>query len=61
MSPLITRRLPDIQPSLLTPRAEPFDDSEWLFEPKYDGFRGLLHVTRKGCYIRSMRATTLNG
>jgi ATP-dependent DNA ligase len=22
----------------------------WLFEPKYDGYRGLLYVTRQGCY-----------
>ena len=58
MSPQ-TRVLPDIQPILLTPRRDPFDDPEWLFEPKFDGYRGLLHVTRKGCYIRSKRGNLL--
>jgi ATP-dependent DNA ligase len=42
-----TRTLPDVQPILLTPRRDPFDDPGWLFEPKYDGYRGLLHVTRQ--------------
>jgi ATP-dependent DNA ligase len=48
-----TRTLPDIQSILLTPRPDPFDDPTWLFEPKYDGYSGLLHVTPHGCYIRS--------
>jgi bifunctional non-homologous end joining protein LigD len=59
MRPRTTRTLPEVQPVLLTPRAEPFDDPAWLFEPKYDGFRGLLYVTRKGCYIRSRRGNHL--
>jgi hypothetical protein len=46
MSPRVTRTLPTVQPILLTPRGEPFDDPAWLFEPKYDGYRGLLYVTR---------------
>ena len=32
----------------------------WLFEPKYDGYRGLLYVTRQGCYFRSKRGNILN-
>jgi hypothetical protein len=40
-----TQTLPDVQPILLTPRAEPFDDPDWLFEPKYDDSRRLLYVT----------------
>ena len=59
MRPRTTRTLPDVQPILPTPRAEPFDDPEWLFEPKYDGVRGLLYVTRKGCHIRSKRGKHL--
>jgi hypothetical protein len=35
-----TRTLPAVEPILLTPRADPFDDAAWLFEPKYDGYRG---------------------
>ncbi len=55
MSPRTT----EILPILLTPRREPFDDAAWLFEPKYDGYRGLLYVTRKGCWIRSKRGNVL--
>ena len=34
------RWVESIVPELLYPTA--FDDPAWLFEPKYDGFRGLL-------------------
>jgi bifunctional non-homologous end joining protein LigD len=47
--------LPHIVPLVLTERADAFDDSEWLFEPKYDGFRGLVYATRSGIEIRSRR------
>jgi bifunctional non-homologous end joining protein LigD len=33
-------------------RREAFDDPEWIFEPMYDGLRGLLHSTPSGCEIR---------
>jgi hypothetical protein len=33
--------LPRVQPIIPTWRKEPFDDPEWLFDFKYDGFRGL--------------------
>ncbi len=59
MSPRTSRTLPTIEPILLTPRVDPFDDPAWLFEPKYDGYRGLLYVTRNGCYFRSKRGNTL--
>lgn len=45
--------LPQIEPVLLTARAEAFDDPAWVFEPKYDGFRGFLYHTPAGCEIRS--------
>ncbi len=47
--------LPAIDPIVLTSRAESFDDPEWFFEPKYDGFRGILYSSRSGCEIRSRR------
>jgi bifunctional non-homologous end joining protein LigD len=47
--------LPQIDPLVLTPRGDAFDDPEWLFEPKYDGFRGLVYATRHGIEIRSRR------
>jgi bifunctional non-homologous end joining protein LigD len=54
-----TRPLPVVEPILLVPRTEPFDDPAWLFEPKFDGYRGLLYVTPKGCHIRSKRGSIL--
>ena len=59
MSPRVSRTLPLVEPILLTPRREPFNDPGWLFEPKYDGYRGLLYVTRHGCYFRSKRGNIL--
>lgn len=55
----VTRTLPQVEPIVLTPRDAPFDDPAWLFEPKYDGFRGILYVTRSGCCIRSKRGNHL--
>lgn len=49
-------KLPDIDPVVLLPWASPFDGPEWMFEPKYDGFRGLLYASSSGCEIRSRRA-----
>lgn len=60
MSPRARLAVPDIAPVLLTPRADPFDDPAWLFEPKYDGYRALLYVTRQGCHIRSKRGNVLH-
>ena len=60
MPPRVTRTLPRVEPILLTPRDLPFDDPDWLFEPKYDGFRGLLYLTRTGCCIRSRRGHQLH-
>jgi bifunctional non-homologous end joining protein LigD len=33
-------------------RPDAFDDPDWVFEPMYDGLRGLLHSTSTGCEIR---------
>jgi bifunctional non-homologous end joining protein LigD len=59
MSPRVSRTLPTVEPIPLTPRDHPFDNPAWLFEPKYDGYRGLLYVTRKGCHFRSKRGNVL--
>src|SRR5207237_9430829 len=40
----------DLQPMLAEPRSDPFDDPEWLFELKYDGFRSI--VSREGARPR---------
>jgi bifunctional non-homologous end joining protein LigD len=60
VSPRVSSTLTTVEPILLTPRPDPFDDPAWLFEPKYDGYRGLLHVTRKSCHFRSKRRNLLN-
>jgi bifunctional non-homologous end joining protein LigD len=49
-------KLPDIDPVMLLPWAKPFDDAEWMFELKYDGFRGLLYASASGCEIRYAQA-----
>jgi len=41
--------LPRVQPIIPTWRKEPFDDPEWLFEFKYDGFRGLCYLEPGRC------------
>ena len=42
-----------IDPLPLVPHDGPFDDPDWLFEPKYDGFRSLLYASETGCELRS--------
>jgi bifunctional non-homologous end joining protein LigD len=51
----IASGLPQVEPIILSSRPTPFDDPEWLFEPKYDGFRGVLYAASLGCEIRSRR------
>jgi bifunctional non-homologous end joining protein LigD len=45
MPPRVSQ-LPKISPIILVERPLPFDDPDWLFEPKFDGFRGLLYIDR---------------
>ena len=47
--------LPQIEPIILTGRADAFDDPAWVFEPKYDGVRGFVYNSPAGCEIRSRR------
>jgi bifunctional non-homologous end joining protein LigD len=42
------------------PRTDPFDDPDWLFEPKYDGLRAVLYSCGLGCEIRSARDQRLD-
>jgi bifunctional non-homologous end joining protein LigD len=41
--------LPRVRPIIPTRRKEPFDDPDWLFEFKYDGFRGLYYIEQGRC------------
>jgi hypothetical protein len=47
--------LPRVQPIIPTWRKEPFDDPEWLFEFKYDGFRALCYLEHGRCHFISRR------
>jgi bifunctional non-homologous end joining protein LigD len=47
--------LPYVEPLALVPRPDAFDDPDWIFEPKYAGFRGVLYAATAGCEIRSRR------
>lgn len=45
--------LPKIEPMELMPQATPFDNPDWLFEPKHDGFRALAYVQGDDCHLVS--------
>jgi bifunctional non-homologous end joining protein LigD len=38
----------------------PLNDPRWIYEPKFDGFRGVLYVSGRECYIRSKRGNGLS-
>src|SRR5207249_10431993 len=38
------RMHPNFQPMPLLKRSSPFDDGDWIFELKYDGFRALAVI-----------------
>jgi bifunctional non-homologous end joining protein LigD len=50
---------PRVDPIVPSARPQPFNDPAWLFEPKYDGFRGILYLTRKSCTLYSKRGNTM--
>ncbi len=54
-----TTVLPLVEPVVPQRLERPFDDPAWVFEPKYDGCRGLLYVTRRDCHVRSKRGNVL--
>jgi bifunctional non-homologous end joining protein LigD len=45
--------LPLVEPIVPIECDRPFDDPAFLFEPKYDGLRALLYVSRRECAFRS--------
>src|SRR6516225_233188 len=52
--------LPRVQPIIPTWRKEPFDDPEWLFEFKYDGFRGLFYLEQGRCRFISRNGNVMS-
>jgi bifunctional non-homologous end joining protein LigD len=62
LTPVPTRQavaLPLVDPIVPVLRDRAFDDPAYLFEPKYDGFRGLLYLSSRGCHFRSKRGNVL--
>jgi bifunctional non-homologous end joining protein LigD len=51
----VTAALPAVEPIVPVLYPQPFDDPAWLFEPKYDGFRGLFYLSGRECRFRSKR------
>ena len=45
--------LPRIQPMRLTRIAKPFDDPDYIFELKHDGFRALAYIENNECKLVS--------
>jgi bifunctional non-homologous end joining protein LigD len=45
--------LPRVQPIIPIRRKEPFDGPGWLFDFKYDGFRGLCYLEQGRCRLIS--------
>jgi hypothetical protein len=54
-----SRGLPEVTPIVPVPGELQFDDPAYLFEPKYDGFRGLLYVGPRHCWFHSKRCNTM--
>ena len=52
--------LPRVQPIIPTWRKEPFDDPEWLFDFKYDGFRGLCYIEQGRCRFISRNGNVMS-
>lgn len=54
-------RMPDfIAPMLAVLVDEPFDNKEWLFEVKWDGFRALAFITPKEVELKSRNRLSFN-
>ena len=52
--------LPRVQPIAPVRRREPFDDPKWLFDLKYDGFRGLCYLSQGRCRMVSRNGNLMS-
>jgi hypothetical protein len=52
--------LPRVQPIAPILRAEPFDDPEWIFDLKYDGFRGICYLEQGHCRLISRNGNLMS-
>ena len=59
MSARTVRSLPTIEPIVPVLGSPPLNDQKWIYEPKFDGWRGTLYLTGHSSYIRSKRGNVL--
>jgi bifunctional non-homologous end joining protein LigD len=52
--------LPRVEPIVPVALPQPFSHPDWLFEPKYDGFRGMVYLTGRKCTIYSKRGNAFS-
>ena len=52
--------LPRVQPIAPTRRTEPFDDPNWVFDVKYDGFRGMCYLEQGCCRMISRNGNLMS-
>ena len=52
--------LPRVQPIAPIRRPEPFDDPEWVFDLKYDGFRGICYLEQGRCRMISRNGNLMS-
>jgi bifunctional non-homologous end joining protein LigD len=52
--------LPRVQPIAPIRRTDPFDDPEWLFDLKYDGFRALCYLEQGRCHLVSRKGNPMH-
>jgi bifunctional non-homologous end joining protein LigD len=57
---LLQLMLPRIQPIAPIRRTEPFDDSGWVFDLKYDGFRALCYLAQGRCRMISRNGNLMS-
>jgi bifunctional non-homologous end joining protein LigD len=55
------KELPEIEPVILLEKKYAFDDPAYLFELKYDGFRGLAYVKEGACRLVSRNGSSFKG
>jgi ATP-dependent DNA ligase len=60
VSPRTRKVLPTIEPIVPVAGTPLLNDPRWIYEPKFDGFRGILYISGRECYIRSKRNKVLS-
>lgn len=51
--------IPRLRPMLASSTSAPFDDDDWLFEAKWDGYRCLAYLSRQEVYLDSRNGKPL--